>query len=123
MAACGPLGRFKNDEAFEALKELMKTTAADVRNGSTTQELAESSADSVGNYAISAIANSPHPKAIEFLFTQLNDRYYGVRMTILHKAYELKTPEGRAVINALALDPNESVRNEAKRYLKLLAKQ
>src|SRR5262245_13508985 len=47
MAACGPLGRYKSDEAFAALKKLMTTTAAEVRDGSTTWELAESSADGV----------------------------------------------------------------------------
>jgi len=122
MAACGPLGRYKSDEAFAALKKLMTTTAADVRHGSTTWELAESSADAVHHYAIHAIAESPHPEALRFLWTQAGDRYYGVRLTILHKAAEVKTPEARAIINMMTQDVNETVRKEAVRYRGMLAK-
>ncbi len=49
-----------------------------------------------------------------------DDRYYGVRMTVLHKAFEVKTPEARAIIRKLTADENERVRDEAKRYQKLL---
>lgn len=119
-AACDPLGRYNSDPAFAALKKLSKTTAADVRDGSTTLALAESSADGVRHSAAHALGTSPHPKALPYLWTLVDDRYYGVRMTVLHKAFEVKTPEARAIIRQLTADENERVRDEAKRYQKLL---
>jgi hypothetical protein len=123
FAACAPLGRYKNDEAFEALKKLAKTTGADIRSSATTLELAESSADGVRHAAVHAIAGSPHPRAIAFLWTFADDRYYGVRLTVLHKAAELKTPEARAIIQEMTSDAHVTVCNEAIRYLKKLAKE
>jgi len=120
--ACRPLGRYNTDEAFEALKGLLKTTAEDVRNGSTTLELAESSAAGVRHSAAHAIGDSPHPKALALFWTFADDPYYGVRMSVLHKAYDVKSPEARAIIRKLTADENERVRNEAKRYQGLLEK-
>ncbi len=119
-AACDPLGRYNSDPAFAALKKLSKTTAAEVRDGSTTLALAESSADGVRHSAAHALGTSPHPKALPYLWTLVDDRYYGVRMTVLHKAFEVKTPEARAIVRKLTADENERVRDEAKRYQKLL---
>jgi hypothetical protein len=121
FAACRPLGRYNNDQAFEALKKLTKTTGTDIRASATTLELAESSADGVRHAAANAVSGSPHPQAIPSLWTLANDRYYGVRITVLHKAAELKTPEARAIIQKMTADENETVRNEAIRYQKLLA--
>jgi RNA polymerase sigma factor (sigma-70 family) len=117
LAACAPLGRFKNDEALEALKKLAGTTA-EIRDSATTLEIAESSADNVRQAAVHAIAGSPHPKAMALLWTFADDRYYGVRLTVLHRAAELNTPEARAVIEKMTSDSNEAVRKEAIRYLK-----
>jgi hypothetical protein len=121
LAACASLGRFNNDKAFAALQRLTKTTGAEIRESATTLQLAESSANAVRHSAIHAIAESPHPKAIALLWTFANDRYYGVRLTILHKAAELKTTEARALIEKMTLDENKDVRDEAQRYREELA--
>jgi hypothetical protein len=122
-AACGPLGQYKNDEAFAALKKLARTTGADIRASATTLELAESSADGVRHSAVHALANSPHPQAIPLLWTFADDRYRGVRIAVLHKAAELKTAEARVVIQKMTTDKDETVRNEALRYQKKLAEE
>ena len=121
LTSCRALGRFNNDKAFDALQRLMKTTGVEIRDSATTLELAESSANGVRHSAIHAIADSPHPKAIPLLWNYANDRYYGVRMTILHKAAELKTPEAQAIILKMTSDENKMVRDEAVRYQKKLA--
>jgi hypothetical protein len=123
LAACAPLGRYKTDEAFAALKKLVTTTGAEIRASATTLKLAESSADGVRHSAAAAISDSPHPKAIHFLWTLADDRYYGVRLTVLHKAAEIKTPEARSIIQKMTSDANEMVRDEAIRYLKKLTQQ
>jgi RNA polymerase sigma factor (sigma-70 family) len=123
FAACAPLGRYRTDPAFEALKKLAATTGADIRASATTLELAESSADGVRHSAAAAIADSPHPKALPFLWTLADDRYYGVRLTVLHKAAETRTPEARSVIQKMTSDANETVRDEALRYLKKLVQE
>jgi hypothetical protein len=123
FAACAPLGRYQTDEALEALKKLARTTGADIRASATTLELAESLADGARHAAAHALAGSPHPKAIPFLWTLANDRYYGVRLTVLHRAAELKTPEGLGILLLMTCDGNEMVRNEATRYLEKLAKK
>jgi HEAT repeats len=119
-AACEVLGSYKSDEAFAALQKLAKTTGAELRDSATTLELAESSADGVRHAAVHAIGVSPHPKAIALLWTFAGDRYEGVRLTVLHRAAELKTPEARAIIKQMTCDKEERVRNEAQRYLKQL---
>ncbi len=123
FAACAPLGRYKTDKAFEALKMLAATTGADIRASATTAELAETSADGVRHAAAVAIAGSPHPTALPFLWTLADDRYHGVRLTVLHKAAEVKTPEARDIIQKMNSDANETVRNEALRYKKKLAQE
>jgi hypothetical protein len=123
FAACGPLGRYQTDEAFEALKKLAGTTGADIRASATTLKLAETSADGVRHAAAHALAGSPHPKAIPFLWTMANDRYYGVRLTVLQKAAEMRTPEALDILLRMSCDQNETVRNEALRYLKKLAQK
>ena len=121
ITACRALGHYKTDEAFEALKKLLKTTAADVRGSATTLELDESSAKGVRGWAIHAIATSPHPKALPLLWTFADDPDDGVRLTVLHKAAELKTPEARAIIRRMTSDATAMVRDEAIRYQKSIA--
>lgn len=120
-AACTPLEHYNDDKAFESLKKLAKTTGADVRDSGINEEMDESCADSVRHSAAGALARSPHPKAVAFLWTLAEDRYDGVRLTVLHKAAEVKTPEARAIILRMTSDAEERIRNEARRYLKKLA--
>jgi HEAT repeat protein len=120
-AACRSLGQYQNDEAFEALLKLAKTTGIELRETATTLELAESSAEGIRRAAIHAIGDSPDPKALPYFWACAKDPHYAVRLTVLHKAAKLKSPEARAVIATLTADPNETVRNEAIRYQKQLA--
>lgn len=121
-AACRSLGKYNNDQAFESLKKLMTTMGADIRESATTLNLAESGADGVRHAAIIALGQSPHPKALPLFWSFSTDRYYGVRMTVLHKAAELKSPACLAIIKKMTSDENERVHNEAIRYQKLIAK-
>jgi hypothetical protein len=120
FAAARSLGKYKSDEAFEALKQLAKTTGTEIRASATTMELAESSAAGVRHAAVHAIGDSPHPKAVATLWTFAADPSYAVRVTVLHKAAEVKSAEARTIITKMTADANETVRNEAKRYQKLL---
>ena len=122
ITACRALGHYKTDEAFAALKKLLKTTADEVRGSATTPEGDEGCAKAVRHWAIDGIGASPHPKALPLYWTFANDPYYGVRLWVLQKAAEVKTPEARAIIQKMTSDENETVRNEAVRYQKLLAK-
>jgi hypothetical protein len=119
--ACRVLGRYNNDLAFETLEKLLLTTADDVREGVTTDELAVRAAEGVRGSAVHGISTSPHPKALPRLWSFAGDPEYGVRLTVLHKAAEVKTREAVAVINRLTADENETVRNEARRYQRELA--
>ena len=121
--ACTVLGQYNNDEAFGGLKKLARTTGADIRSSATTLESAESGAGDIRNAAALAIANSSHPKAIPFLWTLADDRHDSVRLTVLHKAAELKTPEARAIIQKMKTDKSEEVRKEALCYFEKFTKE
>jgi HEAT repeat protein len=115
------LGKFKTDEAFAALKGVYATTGPDLGDSAATPEAADSAANGVRHFAASAIASCGHPDALPFLLkTVVNDSYSAVRMTVLHKAFEVKSPEARAVIAKLTDDLDERVRKEAQRYAKEL---
>jgi len=86
----------------------------------TTLEGDEGCAKAVRHWAIHGIGTSPHPKALPLYWTFANDSYYGVRLWVVQKAGQLKTPEARAIIQKMTSDENEMVRNEALRYQKLL---
>ncbi len=122
-AACEALGKFNTDEAFAALKALYATTGADLKGSAINAQLEESSANGVRHAAIGAILDCGHPDALAFGWkTAIDDGYDGVRMTVLHKAYEVKSPAARKVIAALLTDADDRIRGEAKRYTELLAK-
>lgn len=119
--ACRVLGRYNNDLAFETLEKILQTTPDDVREGVTTDDLAVKAAEGVRGWAVHGISTSPHPKALPGLWSFAGDAQYGVRLTVLHKAAEVKTREAVAVINRLTADENETVRDEARRYQRELA--
>jgi len=78
----------------------------------------------VRHAAVHAIAGSPHPKAIELLWTFAEDRYYGVRLTVLHKGRRAEDARGpRHHFQTMTSDANETVRNEAIRYMKVWGNQ
>ena len=123
MTAGDVLSRFGTDEAFAALKKLADTTAADLRGSATTVELEESSAAGVRHSAVGAIGKCPHPDALPLFWSHADDEYYGTRITVLHRAAEVKSLKARAIIEKMTTDTNETVRNEAIRYREKLKKE
>lgn len=122
-AACEGLKKFKTDDAFTALKALAATTADDLKGSAVNRQLEESSARAVRHAAVHALADCPHPEALPLVWKAAGDENDAVRMTVLHKAFEVKSAEARAIIARLTDDADERVRNEAKRYADLLAKE
>ncbi len=123
MHAGDVLGRFDTDEAFAALKKLLGTTAADLRGSATTVELEEHSAAAVRHSAVGAFGKCPHPDALPLFWSHADDEYYGTRITVLHRAAEVKSVKARAIIEKMTTDKNEIVRDEAIRYKKELMKE
>ena len=122
-AACEGLKRFKTDEAFAALKAIAATTGADLKGSAINRQLEESSARAVRHSAVHALADCPHPDALAEVWKAVDDESDAVRMTVLHKAFEVKSAEARKIIEKLTADADERVRDEAKRYAGLLAKE
>jgi len=121
--ACQGLKKFKSDEAFAAIKALAATTADDMKGDGTTRELDESSARGVRQAAVSALTECPHPDALAEVWKAADDESENVRLTVLHKAFEVKSAEARKIIEKMTEDASERVRNEANRYAGLLAKE
>jgi hypothetical protein len=102
------LSRFNDDAALAGLKIAMASKAGDVDNP-----------DNIRLSAALALARSPHPDSKKLLMTMAHDPYHGVRVTVLHAMDQLNTPESLAVIRDLLNDPNDTVANEALRYMKM----
>lgn len=122
-AACEGLKKFKTDEAFAALKAMTATTGDDLKGSAVNRQLEVSSARAVRHVAVSALADCPHPDALPLVWKAVDDENDSVRLTVLHKAFEVKSAEARKIIEKLIEDTDERVRNEAKRYAGLLAKE
>lgn len=122
-AACEGLKKFKTGEAFAALKAMTATTGDDLKGSAVNRQLEESSARAVRHVAVSALTDCPHPDALPLVWKAVGDENDSVRLTVLHKAFEVKSAEARKIIEKLTEDADERVRNEAKRYAGLLAKE
>ena len=121
--AVRPLGQYRNEQAFEALKKLAKTQGADIRHSATTEDGDESMASGLRRHAINTLFKSPHPAAIPLMWSYAADPDYRIRLTILHRSADLKTPEARAFIQKTLMDKDESLRIEALRYQKIMTKE
>jgi HEAT repeat protein len=117
-AACANLAKYNNDQAYETLLRLMKTTGAEMRASATTMALAESSAEAVRHYALIELGKSPHPKALPLFWTFAKDDDYRVRLWVLHRAYQLQSPEALKIIKELTKDKDATVSAEAQRFEK-----
>lgn len=96
------LAKFNTDAALEGLR---KGLAADV--GRLRDE------------AAAALSRSPHPGALPLLIAQRNDKFWGVRLTVLHAiAQKLDRVHAIPLLQEMAGDRNGMVSDEAKRYLK-----
>ena len=99
------LAKFKTDEAFDGLKRGM---AAEIGN--------------VRHYAAGFLSESPHAGALPLLLAQRHDKYYAVRMTVLHAiAQKLDRAQALPLLQEMAADKNEQVSEEARRQLKRLS--
>jgi len=112
------LAMFKSDEAFRGLKKAMATQGPDIGN-CTTEALAAGSASNIRHAAAGALSRSQHPDAKRLLLSMWNDPYDGVRITVLHALGKMDSEESLELLRRMAKDADETVRNEAKRYLKL----
>ena len=117
-AALDRLARFPGDTALEGLKKGMKTQGADIGNCSTP-EVAARMADNIRHYAACALSRSPHPEAKKLLLGMWDDPYSGVRVTVLHALGKMNSVESLALLRKMTQDPDEGVRSEALRYLRL----
>jgi HEAT repeat protein len=120
FAASGVLGRYKNDEAFSALKALFATTPDDLGEDPERVKEGKSSVENVRLGAIGALSWSPHPDAMGFVLGQSADRSPSVRLRVLQTAAKSKSVEGRKVVEKMTGDADERVRTEAVRLLKKL---
>jgi HEAT repeat protein len=66
-----------------------------------------------------ALSRSPHPEATKLLLSLWQDPYYAVRIDVLHALGKMDSAESLELLRKMSTDTNETVRNEALRYLKL----
>jgi hypothetical protein len=117
-AALDRLARFEGDAALRGLKKGMATRGSDIGN-CTTDAVAAQSAAGVRHFAACALSQSPHPDAKRLLLSMWDDPYDGVRITVLHALGKMDSDESLELLKRMTEDPDESVRKEAQRYLKL----
>ena len=113
------LAKFKHDDALRGIKAGLVTQAADMRAHATTDALAGQLADNIRHSAAVALSRSPHPEAMKLLLSLWQDPYYAVRIDVLHALGKMKSAEALELLRKMSTDSNETVRNEALRYLKL----
>lgn len=118
FAALDRLARFKSDEALRGLKIGMTTRGADI-GSCTTDAVAAQMAENIRHAAAGALSRSPHPDAKRLLLSMWNDPSPAVRITVLHALGKMDSQESLELLKRMTEDPDESVRKEAQRYLKL----
>jgi hypothetical protein len=111
------LSRFKGDEALSGLKIGMATQDEDI-SITTTDEVAQSSAENIRHSAALALARSPLPDAKKLLWSMENDPAFAVRIIVVQAAAREKSPESQGLLQRLAKDSNPLVQKEAERLLK-----
>jgi len=119
FAALTALAKFRSDDALRGIKKEMTIQASDMMANGTTEEVAGQLAANLRHAAAVALSNSPHPQAQSLLLSMWKDRYYGVRIDVLHALGKMDTPESLQMLRKMADDANEIVRNEALRYIDL----
>ena len=120
--ALAALSGYKDEAAFQALKQGMETRGEDIGD-TANPENANQSAANIRHAAAVALAKSPHPGAISFLLIKRNDTSEGVRSTILHVLGKMTPEVAIPILQEMTHDQSKLVRDEAKRYLDLLTSQ
>ncbi len=107
LTALDRLRRFPGDAALEGLKKGTKTD----RRGESDPNVRLSAAI--------ALSRSPHPQARNLLLSMWEDPFSSVRVTVVQAIGEKDSEGSLALLRKMSKDPDECVRNEALRYLKL----
>ena len=119
FAALDALAKFRSDDALRGIKTGLATQASDMRAHATTDALAGQLADNIRHSAAVALSRSPNPEASKLLLSLWQDPYYAVRIDVLHALGRMDSEESLDLLRKMSTDTNETVRNEALRYLKL----
>lgn len=119
FAALDALAKFKCDDALRGIKTGLATQASDMRAHATNDALAGQLADNIRHSAAVALSRSPNPDAAKLLLSLWQDPYYAVRIDVLHALGKMDSAESLDLLRKMSTDTNETVRNEALRYLKL----
>jgi hypothetical protein len=119
FAALDALAKFNSDDALRGIKTGLATQASDMRAHATNDALAGQLADNIRHSAAVALSRSPHPEATKLLLSLWQDPYYAVRIDVLHALGKMDSAESLELLRKMSTDTNETVRNEALRYLKL----
>lgn len=117
------LAKFNDERAFATLQKLARSTGPKPAPNAIEDGLTYQSADDIRSAAARAIAQSPHPRAMEFLLSMRHDPYYAVRQTVVQNLDKLPIQRARAVWREMLRDSNAEVRSEAKWYLENSSKQ
>jgi len=112
------LARLEGDAALLGLRIGMTTQGGDIGNCATAAGAA-SCAENIRGGAAGALARSPHPQAKALLLSMEEDPAMSVRLTVVHAAARMNTPESLALLERRAKDSNATVRGEAARLLEL----
>lgn len=94
------LAKFNDDSALNAIVSRINDEDQEVRR----------------NISVT-LAMSVHPKASVYLLQMRNDKYYAIRLDVIHYLGKTKTAESTQILKEMLSDENELNRNEAKRYL------
>lgn len=116
-AALASLAKFRTDSALSGISRALGTTGNDIAN-TTTRELAEQSAEQIRHSAAVALSKSPHPSAGRVLLTLRHDHNKSIRNTVIKFASTLEPEVAVPILKSMAKDADESIRNEALRYLR-----
>lgn len=118
FAGLDRLARLEGDEALAGLK-IGAATTGEHFGSDTKKSLAKDLAGNIRHKAVHGLARSSHPQAREVLFTMLDDGSSSVRLAVLQSVAKLDTPEGWAALEQHANDPDQTIRGEVKRMLKV----
>ncbi len=94
------LAKFNDDRALNAIVSRINDKEQEVRR----------------NVSVS-LALSVHPKASFYLLQMRSDKYYAIRLDVIHYLGKMKTTKSTQILKEMMNDENEQNRNEAKRYL------
>ena len=94
------LAKFNDDEALKAIVSRINDENQEVRR----------------NVSVT-LALSVHPKAASYLLQMRNDKFYAIRLDVIHYLGKTKTADSTKLLKEMLNDENEQNRNEAKRYL------